>query len=225
MVRVRRSRFLKGVRSAMAKRFSGRLYTAERRVREAQHHSDPSSCCKPEVTIFATPKNHEITLECHSVKRLKEKEPHIVEWMFSLTEQNMKSLYESCAWGWNPTAKYKEMTESGAWYLIAKDYKNSSLAGFCHFRFVIDYGVEVLYCYELQVEQQYRSEKIGSKIMLMLETMSAHWKMKKVVLTVLRHNPRAIRFYMDLGYTFDETSPSCEEPEPHYIFSKPTLAN
>jgi len=85
--------------------------------------------------------------------------------------------------------------------------------------------VEVLYCYELQVESEYRSEHIGRRIMQILETMSTHWKMKKVILTVLRHNPRAISFYMDLGYTYDETSPTREEPEPHYIFSKPTFGS
>lgn len=148
----------------MARRYSGRLYTAERRVREAETQADPSFCCPPEQTKFITAKGREITIECQSVKRLKQKEPHIVEWMFSLAEQNMKELYENCTWGWNPKSKYSEMTDSAAWYLIAKDYKNSSLAGFCHFRFVVDYGVEVLYCYELQVTKSSSLSPIVSAV-------------------------------------------------------------
>ncbi|GAV05627.1 hypothetical protein RvY_15727 [Ramazzottius varieornatus] len=214
---------MKRLRQGMSKKFSGRLYTAERRVAEANASNDPLSACSSDLTKFVTTKGREITLECFRVTQIREKEPHVVEWMFSLVERNMKELYEQCSWGWNPKAKHNEMTESDAFYLIAKDYKNSTLTGFCHFRFVIDYGIEVVYCYELQVEAQYRSEQIGKRIMAVLEALSQQWKMKKVVLTVLRHNPRAIDFYLHAGYTFDETSPTHDEPEPHFIFSKPTF--
>jgi ribosomal protein S18 acetylase RimI-like enzyme len=207
----------------MAKRCGGRLYTAEKRVKEANSHPDPAACLTADQKTFTTTKGREITFECFPVSQLRQKEPHLIEWMFTLVEQNMKELYDACSWGWNAKAKYNEMTEPDAWYLIAKDYGNSSLAGFCHFRFVVDYGVEVVYCYEVQVESLYRSEQIGSRIMAALEAMSVYWKMKKVVLTVLRHNQRAINFYLDCGYTFDETSPTREEPEPHFIFSKPTF--
>ncbi|OQV22165.1 putative N-alpha-acetyltransferase 40 [Hypsibius exemplaris] len=210
---------MKRARKAMG----GRLYTAERRVQEANSQSDPTSCLTAEQRVFTTSKDREITLECFRVGTLREREPHIIEWMFTLVERNMKEHYEACSWGWNGKAKYNEMTEPDAWYLIAKDYANSSLAGFCHFRFVVDYGVEVVYCYELQVEALYRSEQIGRRVMAALEALSLQWKMKKVVLTVLRLNQRAINFYMDCGYTYDETSPAREEPEPHYIFSKPTF--
>lgn len=211
------------MRKVMAKRCGGRLYTAERRIQEANSQSDPACCLTAEQKTFTSTKGRELTLECFRVATLRDKEPHIVEWMFTLVEQNMKDMYDTCAWGWNAKAKYNEMTDPDAFYLIAKDYANSSLAGFCHFRFVVDYGVEVVYCYELQVETQYRSEQIGRRIMAALETMSLHWKMKKVVLTVLRHNQRAINFYIDCGYTIDETSPARDEAEPHYIFSKPTF--
>lgn len=47
-------------------------------------------------------------------------------------------------------------------------------------------------------------------------------QMKKVVLTVLKHNPEAMNFFQKLNYTVDETSPedSLFEEFPYVILSK-----
>ena len=102
---------MKRVRKAMTKRCGGRLFTAERRIQEANGHADPAACLTADQKSFTSSKAREITLECFRVTSLLEKEPHIVEWMFTLVEQNMKELYDSCAWGWNAKAKVSLFVE------------------------------------------------------------------------------------------------------------------
>jgi hypothetical protein len=45
--------------------------------------------------------------------------------------------------GWNENEKREEMFEEKAYYMIA--YDQSKPVGFCHFRFDMDYGSEVVY--------------------------------------------------------------------------------
>lgn len=138
-----------------------------------------------------------IEIQCSRVQHLM---PNILSWIFDLMERNMKQMYEQSDWGWNWITKQNELTESTAWYLIATfDGKH---IGFSHFRFDIDNGVEVLYCYELQLEQTARRKGLGCFMMQALESMAFQNKMQKVVLTVFKHNPAAIPFFHTLGYNF-----------------------
>ncbi|OAD56882.1 N-alpha-acetyltransferase 40 [Eufriesea mexicana] len=112
-------------------------------------------------------------------------------------ERNMKSLYEQSDWGWDLIAKQKELTEATAWYLIA--LSNDIFIGFSHFRFDIDYREGVLYCYEIQLESAVRRKGLGHFMMSALESMASDNKMRKVVLTALKHNPSAMQFFYSLG--------------------------
>ncbi|XP_049778792.1 N-alpha-acetyltransferase 40-like [Schistocerca cancellata] len=143
-------------------------------------------------------------------------------WIFNLLECNMKPLYNSCSWGWNEKVKKEELTDERALYLVARDKEGKALA-FSHFRFDLDYGVEVLYCYELQLEAAVRRKGLGKFMMQVLELMGFSAKMKKVVLTVLKHNPDAMNFFTALRYSLDETSPEDNfyEEFPYVILSKP----
>jgi len=47
--------------------------------------------------------------------------------------------------GWNEAEKREEMFEEKAYYMVA--YDQSKPVGFCHFRFDMDYGSEVVYWY------------------------------------------------------------------------------
>jgi ribosomal protein S18 acetylase RimI-like enzyme len=131
-----------------------------------------------------------------------------VDWIFNLEKRNMKALYEQCEWGWNDKIKKEEMTDDRAWYLIARTPEpESKPVAFSHFRFDMDYGDEVLYCYELQLEEQVRRKGLGKFMLQILELIGFSAHMKKVVLTVLKHNPEAKAFFTALKYTTDETSP------------------
>ena len=118
---------MKRVRKAMTKRCGGRLFTAERRIQEANGHADPAACLTANQKTFTSSKAREITLECFRVTSLLEKEPHIVEWMFTLVEQNMKEMYDSCAWGWNAKAKVGVFVESYGFFQVVSQSINQSI--------------------------------------------------------------------------------------------------
>nr|CAG4637546.1 EOG090X0MNC [Ceriodaphnia reticulata] len=160
----------------------------------------------------------EVQLKCCKVSQL---EKTTIDWSCDLLKRNMKQMYEESAWGWNEKEKFVEMTENSAWYLIAFNKDGSPLA-FSHFRFDIDYGLPVLYCYELQLELECRSKGLGRFMLQILELMAFKANMKKVVLTVFLHNLNAVGFFKSLGYSVDETSPlnTLEEQFDYEILSK-----
>ncbi|KAJ8672941.1 hypothetical protein QAD02_004202 [Eretmocerus hayati] len=135
-----------------------------------------------------------VELSCDKVTNLP---AETVQWICDLMERNMKTLYEQSAWGWNKEEKDKELTEASAWYLLAKH--EGKLIGFSHFRFDMDNAVQVLYCYELQLEASERRKGLGRFMMRCLEAMAANNQMQKVVLTVLKKNPAAHSFFLKLG--------------------------
>ncbi|XP_029052551.1 N-alpha-acetyltransferase 40 isoform X1 [Osmia bicornis bicornis] len=160
---------------------------------------------------YTTKDNQIIELSC---MRAKDALPECKSWIFDIMERNMKSLYEQCDWGWDPIAKQKELTEPAAWYLIASS--NNVYLGFSHFRFDTDNREEVLYCYEIQLESVIRRKGLGHFMMSALESMALENKMRKVVLTVFKHNPSAVQFFYSLGYKLDKTSLPISD-EAHYI--------
>ncbi|KAK1118321.1 hypothetical protein K0M31_015026 [Melipona bicolor] len=164
---------------------------------------------------YVTKDNQTIELSCVKAKDAQSK---CIFWIFDIMERNMKSLYEQSDWGWDPIAKQKELTEPTAWYLVATS--NDKFVGFSHFRFDIDYREEVLYCYEIQLESAVRRKGLGHFMMSALESMASKNKMRKVILTVLKHNPSAMQFFYSLGYKMDKTSPSTSDQLDYIILSK-----
>lgn len=67
------------------------------------------------------------------------------------------------------------------------------------FRFDMDYGRSVLYCYEMQVEEEFQRKGLGGFMMTALEEIAKSFGMEKLVLTLLTNNPDAKRFYDRLG--------------------------
>ncbi|XP_023990354.1 N-alpha-acetyltransferase 40 isoform X4 [Salvelinus sp. IW2-2015] len=113
-------------------------------------------------------------------KRVSTLNPISVEWAYELTRTNMQTLYEQSEWGWKEREKRDEMNDERAWYLLARDTDSSPVA-FSHFRFDVECGEEVLYCTQ----------------------------MKKVMLTVFKHNHGAYQFFREaLQFEIDDTSPS-----------------
>ncbi|KAJ2944775.1 hypothetical protein O0L34_g843 [Tuta absoluta] len=108
-------------------------------VTSANKLTDIASLCK-ELLVYHN-KDLEVDMYIQKVSDLKK---NVLEWAIDLTERNMKTLYETCAWGWNRDRKVEEMTDDTAWYLIAKE-KSGTLLAFSHFRFDMDFGEPVLY--------------------------------------------------------------------------------
>ncbi|KAG7177055.1 N-alpha-acetyltransferase 40-like [Homarus americanus] len=144
------------------------------------------------------------TLIC---KRVKDLDPDMLEWAIDLCKQNMQPLYEKSTQGWHENEKREEMMEDAAWYLMAIDTTSEKAVAFSHFRFDMDYGDEVLYCYELQLEADCRNKGLGKFMMQVLELMAFSNQMHKVVLTVFKHNPDGMAFFTKCKYEIDETSP------------------
>lgn len=146
------------------------------------------------------------------VKRMADLDEQTKDWAFNLTKRNMQSKYEQCSWGWSDAKKLEELTDESAWYLIAKSVSDNIPLGFSHFRFDMDEGIEVLYCYELQLEPFVQRKNLGKFMMQILELIAFKNNMRKVILTVLKNNQYS-KFFKAIGYEIDESSPMDDEEE------------
>ncbi|XP_050510510.1 N-alpha-acetyltransferase 40 [Diabrotica virgifera virgifera] len=154
------------------------------------------------------------------VKKAVDLDQNVKDWAFNLTKKNMQLKYEQCTWGWSDSKKVEELTDEAAWYLVAKS-SDGTLLGFSHFRFDMDEGIEVLYCYELQLDSSFQRKGLGKFMMQVLELIAFKNTMKKVVLTVLKNNQYS-KFFKALNYELDESSPLDDEEDsyPYEILSK-----
>ncbi|XP_072102116.1 N-alpha-acetyltransferase 40 isoform X2 [Mobula birostris] len=135
--------------------------------------------------------------------------------------------YEQSEWGWKDREKREEMTDERAWYLVARDGGGKQPAAFSHFRFDVDCGEEVLYCYEVQLEARVRRKGLGKFLMQILQLLANSTQMKKVMLTVFKHNSGAYQFFREaLQFDIDESSPSlsgcCTDDCSYEILSRRT---
>ncbi|GAA5834055.1 hypothetical protein JCM9279_004203 [Rhodotorula babjevae] len=161
-------------------------------------------------------------LEVHSAKTLP---PASRDWVWSLFERNMRSLYEAQQDGYDAREKRAEVFHSDSRFLIlspSPPAPGSRAApprlaplGFCIFRFDTeetaseddDELCDVAYCYELQVENDEHGKGVGRALMDALERTARAWRMDKVMLTVFKANEQALAFYDKIGYAEDEIDP------------------
>uniref|UniRef100_H2YUK3 N-alpha-acetyltransferase 40 n=1 Tax=Ciona savignyi TaxID=51511 RepID=H2YUK3_CIOSA len=140
-----------------------------------------------------------------------------LKWAFDLTKANMEELYSS-SWGWNDKEKLKELSDDRMWFLLATN--QSKPVAFCSFRFDLDFGEPVVYCYEIQLEKEMQRKGLGRFIMQILQLLAVKNNMNKVVSTVLRCNESSKNFFMEkLKYEVDASSP---EDAVYVILSKTT---
>merc|ERR1712203_562104 len=133
-------------------------------------------------------------------KRVASLDTSTKDWIFDLMERNMKEMYTKSEWGWNADNKRKELNEDAAWFLIARERETEVPVTFSHFRFDMDHDDDVLYSYEIQLEECVRRKGLGKFMMKVLEL--------KMMLTVFKHNDVATKFFKDvLKYEVDETCP------------------
>ena len=150
-----------------------------------------------------------LTIGCKRISELSDEE---FNWAFDLTKDNMETLYDSTSWGWNDKKKREEMQEDNAWYLIAKD-ESGKAVGLSHFRFDLDNDIEVLYCYEIQLEKSVRNKGLGKFVMQILQLLAHRYNMQKVMVTVFKDNEKAMDFFTKLlKFEHDETSPRNYDP-------------
>lgn len=192
------------------------LDTALTFVRKANSLKDPLE----QFAVFKkfTRNGLNIVFECRKYGEIDTK---TFEWIFHLEKNNMKDVYNSCDWGWNEKKKKDEMTDDSAWYLVARTDDSVPVA-FSHFRFDMDYGDPVLYCYEIQLEPSVRRCGLGKFMMQILELVAFSNQMQKVVLTALKNNTNSLMFFKSLNYAVDETSPedTIFEQHSYVIMSK-----
>lgn len=120
-------------------------------------------------------------------RRVTELDTETRDWIMDLLERNMKELYIQSEWGYNPETKRSELMEDAAWYLLAREADTNNPVAFSHFRcfflmhcqlcilfpntkfhiillfrFDMDYDDDVLYCYEIQLEECVRRKGLGN---------------------------------------------------------------
>ncbi|KAK7058905.1 hypothetical protein VNI00_001529 [Paramarasmius palmivorus] len=88
----------------------------------------------------------------------------------------------------------------------------SVIAGYAMFRFEYEDGFDLLYCYELQIQETYQKRGLGRFLMELLIAVGEKWRMHKVMLTVIKANKSAVKFYERTGFNVDPTSPSFGVP-------------
>merc|ERR1711936_1234598 len=141
-------------------------------------------------------------------KRVTELESETKDWIVNLMQRNMKEMYVKSEWGWNEANKKAELMEGAAWYLLAREAETNKPVAFSHFRFDMDHDDDVLYCYEIQLEESVRRKGLGKFMMKVLELMMMKADLLKIMLTVFKHNDVASKFFKEvLKYDIDETCP------------------
>ncbi|XP_018592785.1 N-alpha-acetyltransferase 40 isoform X2 [Scleropages formosus] len=146
-----------------------------------------------------------LQIEC---KRVLSLNSSTVDWAYELTRDNMMYFYTQVDWVWNDKEKMEQFKDERAFYLLAYD-ANSTPVAFCLFRFSVDYGNEVIYCYELQLERQVQRKGLGKFLMQILQLIANRTEMRKVIVPVFRQNTGAYRFFREaLQFDIDVYSPS-----------------
>lgn len=182
-------------------------HLSELRIQLANQCKNPLK----EISLQSFPeKNLNLVIECFKFKELS---MECQNWIIDLTERNMRDFYEASRDGWHSEKKLKEFEHKAAWILVAKCREADSCrrCSFVHFRF--EQGSDeqdcAVYCYELQVEEEFQRQGIGKHMMEVLMDLAAHFRMNKVMLTVFKHNINAMNFYTsELKYHIDKSSPS-----------------
>jgi len=127
-----------------------------------------------------------LDVECFKAEDLR---PELRGCLLDLLEDNMKTQYEeSGSEGWSREEKELEMFSRDSRQIILRD--GEELIAFSHFRFDMDYDVDVVYCYEIQINNNYHRKGIGRFLVSVLEALVRTFNLTKLVLTVFDSNAR-----------------------------------
>ncbi|GLB36215.1 putative acetyltransferase (GNAT) family protein [Lyophyllum shimeji] len=126
--------------------------------------------------------------------------------IWNLFEDNMRGLYTTTSFGWDPRRKREQLFDPLSRYILTD--VDDRLAAFTMFRFESEDSEDNVYCYELQVHRDHQRAGLGKQHMRALEVIGDAWQMRKVVLTVFKENTSALKFYRGFGFSTDESSPN-----------------
>jgi ribosomal protein S18 acetylase RimI-like enzyme len=145
---------------------------------------------------------------------------------FKLIELTSSAAYKDSGMGWSASEKKKEMKLPDMKYMVLRRHATSDIpsgyenyegdnqssdtgefAGFIEFMVTYEDGYEVLYCYEIHLMPEVQSLGLGEELMERFERIGRAIGLEKAMLTVFKSNSRALKFYMRVGYTEDESSP------------------
>ncbi|KAH7931053.1 hypothetical protein BV22DRAFT_1108918 [Leucogyrophana mollusca] len=145
--------------------------------------------------------------------------------IWKIFEENMRELYVTSSFGWDPNAKKLEMFDPLSRFILIENIPadtggsdtaespGRSLLAYTIFRFEREAKEDVAYCYELQVARTSQRLGLGKILTQHLLDIAAHWQMQKVMLTVFKANKSADAFYRSVGFSLDVTSPGYAEDE------------
>lgn len=130
-----------------------------------------------------------------------------LEACFQLLKSTSIDDYKASRIGWNTAEKRKEMILPDMRYVLVRDDRDKSIQGFISFMITYEDGFEVVYIYEVHLNEAMRGKRIGTKLVEMVEEVGKRALVKKAMLTVFNRNKNAVRFYERMGYITDDYSP------------------
>lgn len=135
---------------------------------------------------------------------------------YDLIRSTSFEAYQASSIGWLPSKKRKEMRLRDMRYLLVKSIGDGAqhtevVEGFVSFMLTHEDEYEVIYCYEIHLEERLRGSGVGKRLMGMMEEVGRIAGVSKAMLTVFVENKAAMRFYKSLGYEVDEYSPAPRE--------------
>eukprot|EP00906_Rhabdomonas_costata_P006309 RCo009253 len=121
--------------------------------------------------------------------------PELREFTFQLVKANMETFYRECPaiGGWTDRLKREEMFDITGRFIIAFD--GAEPVGFTSFRFDMDFGRRVVYCYELHCVPRVQGKGLGKHLMVLLELVARKQNFSNIVLTTFTANASAVRFF------------------------------
>ena len=141
-------------------------------------------------------------------------EPSERESVLDLTERNMRDLYGE---KWEATTKKekrRDMASRDARYILVRDPRNDeTIVGFANYRFVLEDEWVVLYVYELQVDATQRRKGLGRALLRLSESLAKWTGVEGVMLTTLKRNVGACKFYEAQEYFPSAIDPSLMFPD------------
>ena len=178
-------------------------------------------------------------VRCYASHLEIENNENVRDWMYALTETNMREMYEQ-TWGWNSLEKRRELSDQNAKFVLVftqkkkreeekeeakvalnttddEDEDEEKPVAFAHYRFEVDDDdVASVYIYELQVEQTMKRSGLGRVLMRACEKIGCALGLKHAALTVLKTNQAARSFYAKIGYEETDHAPV----DAHYVIMR-----
>lgn len=125
--------------------------------------------------------------------------------LLDLLDRNLGSYYcklDGRNWKDNKRA---EMMENGLVYLCL--YSDKSLAAFASYMKVEEEGLDLLYLYEIQVDERFRATGLGTYLLNAFHRVADSLRLDGTGLTVFSDNQKALNWYLRMGYKVAPFSP------------------